>query len=358
MKVLVLNGPNLNLLGTRDPDIYGTETLSDLERMVTAWGSGMGLDVETYQTNHEGELIDQIHRTDLDGIVINPAAYTHTSRAIPEAIEAVPIPVVEVHLSNIKEREPWRALSLVSDVCSASIHGRGLIGYQHALRHLVNQAALPLQTLRYGPETDQVGDLRIGGNTLAILVHGGFWRHEWTRDTMESLAVDLTQGGISTWNIEYRRLGAGGGWPVTPEDVLLALDHVSELGMKPSRVVVVGHSAGGNMAMWAAWRSATNIDQIVALAPVVDLERHARSQMYGAEEAQFLLDSGAPRRISAGEVPTLLVHGEADHHVPIAHSADLAREEGLELLTTSTGHFELLDPEREDWDKIRSVIAG
>ena len=358
MTLLILNGPNLNLLGTREPDVYGTKTLADLDRMVIDWGSEMGVEVETFQSNHEGSLIDQIQRSDVDGIVINPAAYTHTSRAIADAIEAVISPVVEVHISNIKERESWRAVSLVSDVCSASIYGRGLVGYRHALRHLVNLAALPVETMSYGPETDQVGDIRIDGDTLAVLIHGGFWRHEWTRDTMESLAVDLTQNGVSTWNIEYRRLGAGGGWPTTPEDVLRALDHIPELGMKPSRVVVVGHSAGGHMAMWAAWRSSTDIDQIVALSPVVDLERHSRSQMHGAEEAQVLLDGGAPRRISAGDVPTLLVHGESDHHVPIAHSADLAREDGLELLTTATGHFELLDPTREGWDQIREVITG
>lgn len=358
MKVLVLNGPNLNLLGTREPNIYGTDTLTDLDEMVIRWGSELGVDVETFQTNHEGVLIDHIQRGDVDGIVINPGAYTHTSRAIPDAITGVGHPVVEVHISNVKEREPWRAISLVSDVCSASIYGRGPIGYQHGLRHLVNRAAVPYETVRYGPEADHVGDVRVGGDTLAILVHGGFWRHEWARDTMETLAVDLTEEGVSTWNIEYRRIGTGGGWPETPEDVLLALDHIPQLGVNPSRVVVVGHSAGGHLAFWAGWRSSTRIDQIVALAPVVDLERHARSQMYGADEAQSLLDSGAPRRISAGEIPTLLVHGESDRHVPIGHSADLARADGLELLTTATGHFELLDPTNNAWSKVRKIITG
>ena len=175
---------------------------------------------------------------------------------------------------------------------------------------------------------------------------------------MESLAVDLAKNNVTSWNVEYRRLGEGGGWPATPEDVLLALDHVAELGVTPSRVVVVGHSAGAHLALWSAWRASTPVDQIVALAPIVDVERHARSQRYGAAEAQELLDSGAPRRISAGEVPTLLVHGEADRHVPIAHSADLARSEGLELLTTSSGHFELLDPDREHWARVLAAIKG
>ena len=358
MKVLVLNGPNLNLLGKREPEVYGTETLADLDTAVIDWGAAMGLDVETLQSNHEGILIDNLQRSDIDGIVINPAAYTHTSRAIADAIQSVPTPVVEVHISNIKEREPWRAESLVSDVCSASIYGRGTTGYRDAMRHLVNRAAMPYEVARYGPEPDHVGDLRDGGDDLAVIVHGGFFRSEWMRDTTESLAVDLAQNGFTTWNIEYRRLNVGGEWPAMGEDVLLALDHVTDLGLNPGRVVIIGHSAGGYLAMWAAQRSATKIAQVVALAPIVDLERHARSQMYGAEEAQRLLDNGAPDRIAPGDVPTLLVHGESDRHVPIGHSADLARDNGLELLTTPTGHFEVLDPVRDHWGAVVRTLTG
>ena len=136
MKILVLNGPNLNLLGTREPEVYGTETLPDLESMIRSWAQEMGHEVETYQSNHEGDLIDVIQQTDADALVINPAAFTHTSRAIPDAIAAVGIPAIEVHISNVKEREPWRAVSFFEDVCVDTIHGRGLSGYRDAMEAL------------------------------------------------------------------------------------------------------------------------------------------------------------------------------------------------------------------------------
>jgi 3-dehydroquinate dehydratase-2 len=163
MRVLILNGPNLNLLGTREPEVYGTETLADLEQAAIGWGEELGFEVETLQSNHEGVLIDAIQRPDIDGVVLNPAAYTHTSRAIADAIGAVSTPVVEVHISNIKEREAWRAESFISGVCSATIFGRGISGYRDALRHLVNRAAIPFETVRYGPDSDHLGDLRRGG---------------------------------------------------------------------------------------------------------------------------------------------------------------------------------------------------
>ncbi|MGB7859384.1 MAG: type II 3-dehydroquinate dehydratase [Acidimicrobiia bacterium] len=358
MKLLVLNGPNLNLLGTREPDIYGAQTLEELERQLVMWGEKMGAQVEAIQSNHEGVIIDNLQRGDVDGIVLNAAAYTHTSRALADTIKAISTPVVEVHISNVKERESWRSVSFLEEVCEFSIFGRGSIGYRDALRHLVNRAEVAFETISYGAGKDNVGEIRVSGDTLVVLVHGGFWRREWARDTTESAAVDLTKRGMTTWNIEYRRLGDGGGWPDSPNDVLEALDHIPELGVKPRRVVVVGHSAGGNMAMWAAQRSMTPIDEVIALAPLVDLERHARSQMYGAFEAQQLLDQGAPPRVEPGDVRTFLIHGETDSHVPIGHSADLARDRRLELLTTATGHFELLDPSREHWDQLVAEVIG
>jgi 3-dehydroquinate dehydratase-2 len=115
MRVLVLNGPNLNLLGTREPDVYGDTTLADLEKAVGRWGDNLGVETKFAQSNHEGEVVDAIHGTNgIDAIVINPGALTHTSRSIGDAIAAVGIPTVEVHISNIRQREPWRATSLVA----------------------------------------------------------------------------------------------------------------------------------------------------------------------------------------------------------------------------------------------------
>ena len=134
--VLVLHGPNLNLLGTREPKIYGSETLADINRRLVADGRRLGVAVATFQSNHEGALVDRIQAARPEGvgfIVINPAAYTHTSVAIRDALAAVAIPFVEVHLSNIHAREPFRHRSFVSDIAVGTIAGLGSRGYDFAL---------------------------------------------------------------------------------------------------------------------------------------------------------------------------------------------------------------------------------
>lgn len=142
MRVLVLNGPNLNLLGARDPDVYGPITLGELEALCRRWGAESGIDVETYQSNHEGDLIDRLHDAigDFDGVVINPGALTHYSYALRDAIEATGIPTVEVHLSNIMEREDWRRRSVLSDACMSTVYGQGVEGYRMALHQLATLA--------------------------------------------------------------------------------------------------------------------------------------------------------------------------------------------------------------------------
>ncbi|MCC9176557.1 type II 3-dehydroquinate dehydratase [Arthrobacter sp. zg-Y750] len=136
--ILVLNGPNLNLLGTREPGIYGTSTLADVEAAAMAAASSRGWSVDCVQSNHEGDLIDAIHaaRGTAAGIVFNPAAYSHTSVAIADALSAVELPVVEVHLSNIHRREEFRHHSFVSAVASVVICGAGISGYRMAVEYL------------------------------------------------------------------------------------------------------------------------------------------------------------------------------------------------------------------------------
>lgn len=138
MRVLVVNGPNLNLLGTRRPEIYGNDTLADLEARCIAWGAELGLEVETFQSNHEGVIIDRLHAAigRVDGVVLNPGALTHYSYSLHDAVEATGIPTVEVHLSDISAREPWRARSVIAPACVRSIAGRGALGYREALESL------------------------------------------------------------------------------------------------------------------------------------------------------------------------------------------------------------------------------
>jgi len=137
-RVLVLNGPNLNMLGVREPEIYGAQTLGDIEKLCKATGQSLDLDVDFRQSNHEGELVTWIQdaRTRADAIVINPAAYSHTSVAIHDALKATGLPVAEVHLSNIHQREAFRHHSYVSAVAYGVICGFGALGYSLALQAL------------------------------------------------------------------------------------------------------------------------------------------------------------------------------------------------------------------------------
>jgi 3-dehydroquinate dehydratase-2 len=138
MRVLVLHGPNLNLLGEREPEIYGTLTLGELNDAIAAGASDLGVEVRCEQYNGEGEIVTALHsaRNDCDGVVINPGAYAHTSYAIRDAIAAIRIPVVEVHLSNIAAREPFRHASATAGACRGVISGLGSSGYCLALRAL------------------------------------------------------------------------------------------------------------------------------------------------------------------------------------------------------------------------------
>ena len=135
MKLLVINGPNLNLLGLREPGIYGKGTLSDLEDFLRKVGEEEGVELSFFQSNHEGAIVDAIQAAygAMDGIVINPAAYTHTSVAILDALKAVALPAVEVHLSDINERETFRHISYPAMACIAQIKGKGFAGYEEAI---------------------------------------------------------------------------------------------------------------------------------------------------------------------------------------------------------------------------------
>ena len=140
MKVLILHGPNLNLLGTREPEVYGSMTLDDINAKLVALGKELGAEIKCLQSNHEGALIDALHdaRTWADGVVFNPGGYTHTSVALRDAISAIQIPVIEVHLSNVYAREEFRHKSLISAVCKGKITGLGWHSYTLGLRALVD----------------------------------------------------------------------------------------------------------------------------------------------------------------------------------------------------------------------------
>ena len=141
MKLLIINGPNLNLLGLREPAIYGRETYDSLCARISAHAAERGAEVEFFQSNHEGDLVDAIQGAygDADGIVINPGAYTHTSIALLDAVKAVGVPTVEVHISDVDSREPFRKLSYIRAACVGTVSGHGTSGYLEAMDLLLER---------------------------------------------------------------------------------------------------------------------------------------------------------------------------------------------------------------------------
>jgi 3-dehydroquinate dehydratase type II len=395
MRILILNGPNLNLLGSRRPDVYGLTSLAELDARCRAWGSDLGLTVDAFQSNHEGDLIDRIHqaRHSSDGLVINPGALTHYSYALHDAIEAVDLPAVEVHISNIHAREPWRRTSVTAPACVHRIFGRGVEGYRWAMRHLRERSAMAYETVSYGDGPDRVGDLRVprgkGPHPVIALIHGGFWREQWTRDLMDAAAVDLSRRGWATWNLEYRRVGEGGGWPATLQDVAAAIDRLAALAeaaeLDLGRFAVVGHSAGGHLALWAAARNhlepgAPGVDPVltpaavVSLAGVSDLAAGFRLGVGDGAVEAFLRrtpDNG-PKRYAAADpvallpfgLPVLLVHGDADDRVPVSLSREFAgraADRGDAVVyheIEGAGHMDLIEPRSPAWQRVVAELEA
>ena len=141
MRILVINGPNINMLGIREPGIYGKQSFADLLDIISVTGSQLGIQIDQYQSNHEGCIVDKIQDSlgKYQGIVINPAAYTHTSVAILDALKAVSIPAVEVHISDVDSREPFRQISYAGMYCEKTIKGQGLNGYVAAIKYLYDR---------------------------------------------------------------------------------------------------------------------------------------------------------------------------------------------------------------------------
>lgn len=375
-RILLINGPNLNLLGQRQPEVYGYDTLEDVEVDLIAFGATLGIEIDTFQSNHEGELIDRIHeaRDSADGIVLNGGALTHYSYALYDALVAVEMPTVEIHISNIYARDEWRRRSVTAPASLCVIYGRGIRGYRDAVLALQRLTEHPPTTSSYGEHPSQVLDVRhpvSGGDRLAVLVHGGFWRDPWHRDTIDGLAIDLTRDGWVTANVEYRRLGSGGGWPATADDVVSALDHVVE-EHDPGYVTVIGHSAGGQLALWAAATMPDTIDLAVSLAGVTDLRRGYELELGEGAVAEFLGGSPEdhPARYTQASPMSLgyrgrqlVVHGTADDRVPASMSrtyvdamaAAGADVVGMEL--DGVDHFEIIDPTHQAWAAVKERLG-
>ena len=377
MRILLLNGPNLNLLGTRSPEIYGTETLADLVQAAEGWAGELGHDLEAYQSNHEGALIDAIQDAPntCQAIVVNGGAYTHYSYAIHDALEAIDIPTVEVHISNIRDREPWRRHSVTEPAAVYQIFGRGLEGYRDAIRRLHHNAIAPPAAVSYGNHPDQVGDLRLPAgddpHPIVVLFHGGFWRDEYTRDTLDALAVDLADRGYATWNAEYRRIPNDGGWRAMVDDATAALDAVNNLAVNhpidTSNVIVLGHSAGGHLATLATKNAATTPKKAVLMGAVLDLEllgsdHEALVAMLGADLDTHQSEVDPTRIVPLG-APSLVVHGERDDVVDLAQAenfvkaAKTAGDDSTLLALPDSDHYDIVDPGSDAWGRIVELLG-
>jgi 3-dehydroquinate dehydratase-2 len=360
MRILLLNGPNLNLLGTRRPDIYGATTLPELESAFAGWATGLDLEVEAYQSNHEGALIDRIHaaRGAVDGIVFNPGAYTHTSYALHDAIEAVEIPTVEVHISNVHEREDWRRRSVIAPAAVHRIYGRGTDGYRWALRHLVARNQAPAERVTYGADAEQFLELRKGGTRLAVLIHGGFWRHMWSFDAMDLNALDLVRRGWSVASIEFRRVGCGGGWPTTKEDVRAAIAAAAER-TAPRSIALIGHSAGGQLALEAA-RDLGPTATAVSMGGINDMVRAVDQDLGNGAVVDYLAGADPIECSPAHNPPpghVVIAHGTADDRVPFEYATRYMDSNPAQLISTDGGdHFGFLEPNGPMWTTIVDAI--
>jgi acetyl esterase/lipase len=208
---------------------------------------------------------------------------------------------------------------------------------------------------RYGEDASQFGDLYAGGDDVAVLVHGGFWRDRYDLTLMEPLAQDLAARGWSAWNIEYRRLGSGGGVPATLDDVGAAIDHLASLGLGAGRVVAIGHSAGGHLAAWAATREDARVPVtgVVSQAGVLDTRRAYELNLSDGVAREFL--SASPIERAPLGVPVLLTHGGRDEIVPPEISERFLAAAGDEadlVLLPAEDHFGHLDPRNPLWEAV------
>lgn len=374
MRILIINGPNLNLLGTREPSIYGTSTLQDLETQWRDHGARISASVDTFQSNHEGAIVDAIHNGigRYEGLIINAGALTHYSYSLRDAVTASGLPVVEVHISNIHEREEWRHFSVLSDVCELTIVGRGTDGYRNAIDHIVAAQALPPSTENYGDHREAVLDLRIppgeGPHPVALLIHGGFWRDIWKRDLMDPMAVALTELGWATVNVEYTR--GQGSYGYAPNDLAGAVEWIrnraSEFALDAGRILAVGHSAGGFLALKLA-HDGVPIAAAVPLGAVTDLRTLAQSMPNDDPVALFLgsTHDDASRLWEQAEltgsarVPVHLIHGARDETVLPSQSEIYAeRGDRTVSLTVIDGgdHMDVIDPRSESWQSVVEAL--
>jgi acetyl esterase/lipase len=363
VRIAVVNGPGVNV----DRELF--------ERWCGAWGAELGVDLTPVFTHDVAAALAD----GADGIVVNPGPDAFT----PELVGTSRAPTVWVDLAAADRPLP----PALDDAGTMVIRGRGVWSYRWAVAHLLQRLSYPYETVAYGASRDHVGDLRLpvgdGPFAVAVLLHGGFWRERWERDTIEPLAVDLARRGYATWCLEYRRVGPlGGGWPTTCLDVAAGIDHLAELAgerrLDLDRVVLVGHSAGGHLALWAVKRAGTGgpprvrAALAVSLAGVNDLveaawrglgdSANATADFVGAAPGAYA-DASPAAQLPLG-VRQLIVQGDADgpDFVDLSRlyaTAAQAAGDDVELLELQgADHFHVITPTSAAWPLIAERIEA
>lgn len=320
------------------------------------------------------------------GVVIAPGPDGFDASGLASAVAAAAVPVVAVESGNLRKAGLQPESTRIVAAGARVLYGRGPGTARHALLHLAWRHGQPVDTLAYGPDPSQDGDLwcpaGAGPHPVAVLFHGGFWYHAWERDLMDGLARDLARRGIAAWNVEYRRVGAGGGWPATGEDAARATDHLVPLapvyGLDLDRVAVVGHSAGAQLALWVAARGRRGeVHPVLAvgLATIADLEAAMNERIGGGSVARFLgagagidgdtevaMVDASPRAHLPIGVRQLLAHATHDDVVPLsqttdyAAAADAAGDDVTVVEIPAGGHFDLIDPGTAAWAAVAAEM--
>ncbi len=350
------------------------------------WGAEFGVEVDVRADRPAVVLRDGT--AGAAGVIVAPGAAGLGDPALAEAISTVGVPVVAVEPGNLRKTGPEPEATGLLSAGARVLYGRGPDTGRHAVLFLARRLGQAPDTLAYGADPSQVGDLwaparpagGAGLHPVAVLFHGGFWYHAWERDLMDGLAADLAARGIAAWNVEYRRVGAGGGWPVTGEDAARATDHLAALapvyGLDLQHVALLGHSAGAQLALWVAARGRRGTVHpavAVGLATIGDLEA-AMAEGVGGRSVARLLDGaggGDPEvalcdasplaRLPIG-VPQVLAHAADDDVVPpsqtarYAEAAVAAGDDVTVVDVPTGGHFDLIDPRTPAWAAVAPVL--
>jgi acetyl esterase/lipase len=333
------------------------------------WARGLGVEVEVVDAAGEDAQLAALDAP--DGVLAAPGELTPSLAA---ALVAASRRAVLVDLEEAVGPAP-------APPQVAAVRGRGLDGFRWAAQWLLQRQEHPFEPRPYGELPDQFADLRLpaGGeppHPVAVLLHGGFWRERWLRDTIEPLAIDLARRGYATWNVEYRRVGpSGGGWPATCADVAAAVDALAGLDvpLDLARVVVVGHSAGGQLAAWLAHRRGVDGTAVVrpavvvSLAGVLDLVGGARrglgdtgnpvASFVGGrpEEVPERYEAASPLALLPLGLPQVVVQGTDDSpdfvdlHRGYVAAARAAGDPIVELEPAGADHFTVITPSSDVW---------